>query len=111
MGILYKYICNNCEYNVHSSSDIDYGMFAVIEPHICLDCQQVTSVLIGANGDIYNRYADNSGRFTKAEIDSFDKCGDCDSNNIKPWSKYNRRCPKCNNRMKQDKNSEVMLWD
>ena len=96
---------------MHSSSDIDYGMMAVIEPHICLDCKEVTSVLVGSYGNIYSPFVDNSKQFTKEEILNFYKCGDCDSENIKPWSKYNRRCPKCNHRMKQDETAPRMLWD
>ena len=111
MGISCKYKCINCKYNVYSSSDIDYGMMAVIEPHICLDCKEVTPVLIGSYGNRFFPDIDNSKQFTEEEIANFYKCDDCNSTNIKPWSKYNRRCPKCNYRMKQDKNAPEMLWD
>ncbi len=111
MGILFKYKCVHCEYSVHSSLDTDYGMMAVTEPHICLDCKEVTAVLVGIYGKTYNPYIKSSGEFTKEEIRSFYRCGDCDGENIKPWSKYNRRCPKCNHRMKQDKDAPNVNWD
>ena len=111
MGTLYKYKCVHCEYNVRSSSDIDYGMMAVIEPSICFDCKIVTSVAIGSFGNMYNPYIDDLGSFSEEEIKSFFKCDDCNGKNIKPWSKYNRRCPKCNDRMVQDKNAPIELWD
>ena len=45
MGLLYQYKCEQCNYNVQSPSDIDYGMMAVVEPHICLDCKIVTVII------------------------------------------------------------------
>ena len=109
--MLYKYVCESCEYDVQSSSDIDFGMMAVVEPHTCLDCKIVTSVLIGSYGIMYNPHNDNLSLFSEEEIASFFKCEKCDGENIKPWSKYNRRCPKCNERMKEDKNGITVCWD
>ena len=111
MGILHRYKCNNCKYNIYSPSDIDYGMMAVTEPYICLDCKKVTSVLIGSYGNIYSSYCENLNQFSKEEIATFYKCGDCEGENIKTWSKYNRRCPKCNKRMYLDEKSGEILWD
>ena len=103
MGTIYKYACNNCDYTVRSSADVDYGYMAVTEPHICFNCKEVIGVLIGAHGDVYSPYISNNEDFSKEQIDRFNKCDNCGGENIKLWSKYNRRCPKCNERMSQDK--------
>ena len=111
MGLLYQYKCKECNYNVQSPSDIDYGMMAVVEPHICLDCKIVTLASIGLYGDIYRPHIDKFSIFSKKEIKTFYKCEEYNGGNIKPWSKYNRRCPKCPGRMKKDEDALIECWD
>jgi ssDNA-binding Zn-finger/Zn-ribbon topoisomerase 1 len=111
MGISYRFICNNCNYDVHSSGKLDFGMKAVTDPHICLDCNEVIDTLVGYCGELFIPDVSTEEEFTEDEIDELYRCDQCKGNNIKKWSKYNRRCPKCNDRMRIDKIADEVLWD
>ena len=80
MGTSYTFTCNKCGYQVESSGKLDYGMLAVVEPHICRDCNELSDVVVGT----YGHKTDKKGIIADAELNYY-KCCNCKSDNITVW--------------------------
>lgn len=106
MGEKFTFKCTNCDYEVLSSEERDYGMLAVVAPYLCKDCTIVTDVLIGEFGkDIPIEL------LIEEQKKEFYCCTDCGEKNITIWNIREKPCPKCGSRMKKDSNLPEILWD
>jgi hypothetical protein len=112
MGTKFSFECPACDYSVVVSAGVDFGMVAVVQPMLCSDCQEITDVIIGEEGEIYPRQPLKLGEprlyLTKhIDSDEFYVCSNCKKDHLSDWK--NNECPKCNGTMKNV--GEAMLWD
>ncbi len=97
MGQWYLFKCSSCNYKTECSDGPDRGMYAAVEPMICLDCKEVHNVAVGA--------FDREGNYEDYEKP---ECPSCERSNLKSWKE--RACPKCEGIMKRSQQSHI-LWD
>lgn len=118
MGTLYTFKCNNCNYDVESTGDFDFGMHAVVRPYICNDCNIVTDVLVGKQGMEYPKELIENPKgdevpefmlFEDEDKDDYYTCEECKGRNLTLWNPKWRKCPKCGRRMM--KGDRIALWD
>jgi hypothetical protein len=41
MGTAYTYKCNKCDYEVLTSGQFDFGMYAVMITYMCKSCKEI----------------------------------------------------------------------
>ncbi len=63
-------------------------MLAVLEPHICKDCNELTDVFVGKFGEKFEK-----NNYPKDEFEYY-KCEHCGSEQIILWDKKKKPCPK-----------------
>lgn len=106
MGEKFVFKCTNCDYEVLSSGERDYGMLAIVAPYICNDCLIVTDVLIGEFGkDIPPEFLDEKQK------KEYYCCTNCSGKNINKWDIQEKPCSKCGSRMKKNSVIPEILWD
>ena len=114
---LYTFKCNKCDYDVESSGNLYHGFFGSVCPYICNDCNIVTDALVGIQGMEYpkewieNPKGDEVLDFVSEMKDRFYTCEECGGKNLTLWNPKWRKCPKCDGRMKLDKDGMVIMWD
>ena len=117
MGTSYTFKCNKCNYSVGSSGKMDYGMEFVVSPHICNDCDIVTDVIVGMQGLCFPKeWLDNPKKHDIPEYMvemryQFYNCEKCEGENLSDWDSDTGECPKCDGKLKIDKNKPSVNWD
>jgi len=103
LGTHFKFNCTRCRYTATVSGGLDYGMVAVVQTKICLDCRELVDVLIGAR----DKVGDKTGAPERdAEMNL---CPLCQGKQLETWPET-RPCPRCNKPM-QDNGELVEMWD
>jgi len=112
MGTYYQYKCPKCNYSVQTSGKHDIGMLIVTDSYICNSCQEIVDVTVGLRGETFlkEEIELKKRRENISDID-FYVCPECGSEDIVKWDTKRKPCPKCNGRMKKDKNGEIIMWD
>ena len=117
MGTQYTFKCNKCNYCVESSGKLDYGMQYVVSPYICNDCNIITDVIVGMQGQSYPKESfDNPKKYglpefivkMKNQFYTFEKC---DGEHLTDWDSNLGACPKCDGKMLKDNKAAPLLWD
>ena len=112
MGESFTYECIKCDYSVMTSAGLDYGMLAVVETHICLNCRIIVDICVGEYGKVYSREElDMHPEKNNPDMDYY-KCPMCgDDSALVKWDKRKRPCPRCDGGMDRDPKGESLLWD
>ena len=126
MGSSHIFKCNKCGYEKESSGALDWGFRAVVEPHICNDCNELTDVIVGDSNygpdtvDMFDLPQKEYIKKKKLDKDNlpdelenkedFYKCWECGSKNLTVWDTRKKPCPKCGGRMKNT-HTIVTMWD
>lgn len=97
MGQLHSFKCSLCNYETFCSDGPDRGMYAAVEPMICIDCKEICNIATG-EFDRENNYK-NYEKF---------ECPSCKRSNLKTWK--NSECPKCDGKMNRG-DKKAILWD
>ncbi len=106
MGHSFNYKCSKCGYSARSCGGLDYGMNAVLETYICVDCNELVDVLVGECGIKYPEET-----LKPKQKKEFYLCEECRGKNILKWDIRKKPCPKCKGRMKIDPHAATVLWD
>ena len=117
MGTRYTYKCDECSYSVDTSGETSIGMYYVVSPYKCNDCNIVTDVIVGMFGQIYfeEQFEDSKihelPEFIRAEKNKYYNCEECNGKNITDWDSVKSSCPKCNGVLNVDPTKPIVNWD
>ena len=112
MGTSYTFRCNKCNYSVQTSGKLDYGLLAVTNPYVCNSCKQIVNVLVGLRGEIFLEERIKKKEYPEENYDfKFYLCPVCGADTITEWDTRRKPCPKCDGRMRIDKNDGMIMWD
>ena len=117
MGTSYTFKCVICSYSVKTSGEVSYGMHYVVCPHVCMDCEIITDVIIGMFGQSYLKVELEDPKnyhvpdFVIEEKDKFYTCEKCNGSDLIIWDNEKNKCPKCNGTMAIDPSVPSVNWD
>lgn len=101
MGTWCNFKCRNCGYSRSLSGGRDRGFDVEVETRRCLDCNELSDVIIGATPDMGAGIADEIAP-------KIGRCAYCKGKNTVPW-KAPWVCPRCGRQMQVT--ACDTLWD
>lgn len=112
MGTLYTYECNKCGHSVQTSAGHDMGMLAVTDSYICTSCKEIVDVTVGAYGETFLNEELSLKELSKKHDLDFYACPKCGSRkDLEKWESKVKPCPKCDGKMRKDKDGGEIMWD
>lgn len=98
MGVIYRFCCPNCNYELVVSKGWDRGKLAAVEPMICNQCSELQNIEVEYFNDWDTR---------KSTEKPIQECRECQSKDLRLWTDGN--CPKCGTSLGD---GEVyIMWD
>lgn len=112
MGQKFSYKCDKCGYSVITSAGHDVGMLAVTDTYICNLCKKIVDVTVGVYGETFLNEEISLKKLNKKYDIEFYTCPECGSKtDLIEWDIRKKPCPKCDGKMRKDKEESEILWD
>lgn len=107
MGQVKSLICPTCDYQAMTSAGPDRGFVAYTNTFVCLKCKTIHDLVL-IKGELKS-----NGQESKLtnQISENEKCKNCGENKFKLWDHIRKACPKCDSKMRSNKNGFIINWD